>query len=72
MFLTDEEVAELTGRVRRAAQLRALRSMGIEHRTRPDGSIAVLRSHLEKLLGGTATAAPTMKRQEPNWEAFDA
>lgn len=72
MFLTDEEVAELTGRVRRTAQQRALRAMGIEHRTRPYGSIAVLRSHLETLLGGATTATPTMKGQEPNWEAFDA
>lgn len=31
MFLTKEELQELTGRTRRDAQVAALRSMGIEH-----------------------------------------
>jgi hypothetical protein len=50
--LTADEVAELTGRVRSNAQAKALRSMGIEYRQRPDGSLAVLRSCVEKVLGG--------------------
>ena len=48
MFLTKEELQELTGRTRRDAQVAALRSMGIEHRIRPDGSPAVLRAHVEQ------------------------
>ena len=51
-LLTAAEVRELTGRIRRQAQVLALRTMGIEHRVRPDGSVAVLRSHVEQLFGG--------------------
>lgn len=51
MFLTADEIAELTGRRRCNAQVRVLRFMGIEHRQRPDGSIAVSRSHVDSLLG---------------------
>lgn len=51
MFLTADELRELTCRTRSDAQRRALRAMGIEHRTRPNGSVAVLRSHVEHVLG---------------------
>ena len=51
MFLRTEEVVALTNRRRSAAQVRALRTMGIEHRVRPDGTVAILRSHVEHLLG---------------------
>lgn len=51
MFLTVEELRELTGRVHLKAQVKALRAMGIEHRQRPDGSIVVLRAHFEQVLG---------------------
>ena len=51
MFLRTEEVVALTNRQRSAAQVRALRTMGIEHRVRPDGTVAILRSHVEHLLG---------------------
>jgi Domain of unknown function (DUF4224) len=50
-LLTAAEVRELTGRIRRSAQVVALRFMGIEHRVRPDGTVAVLRSHVEQLFG---------------------
>lgn len=62
MFLTPEEVAELTGRQRSDAQLRALRFMGIEHRVRPDGSLAVSRAHVEAILGGVVYAAKKCKK----------
>ena len=52
MFLNPDELVTLTGKERYSAQLRALRLMGIEHRQRPDGSVAVLRAHVEQLLGG--------------------
>ncbi len=69
MFLDREELIHLTGRTRKDAQVRVLRFMGIEHRLRPDGSVAVLRQHVEKSLGGTDTV--TTKREfEPNWGAF--
>jgi hypothetical protein len=51
MFLTNEEVVQLTGRKRHPAQVRALRGMGIEHRVRPDGSVAVLRALVDALFG---------------------
>ena len=51
MFLRNEEIVALTNRQRSAAQVRALRTMGIEHRVRPDGTVAILRSHVEYLLG---------------------
>lgn len=69
MFLTREEVAALTGRVRRDAQQRALRAMGVEHRVRPDGSVAVLRAHVEQVFGLRPEKAKPAKTQEPNWDA---
>jgi len=50
-FLDDDEIVSLTGRERRPAQSRVLSFMGIEHKRRPDGSIVVLRAHVEKLFG---------------------
>jgi hypothetical protein len=71
MFLTPDELRELTGKARSSAQARALRAMGIEHRARPDGSLAVSRLHVEGLLGGTAGAKVVVPKQ-PNWSALDA
>lgn len=72
MFLDDEELRELTHRTHHTSQMKVLKSMGIEHRTRPDGSAAVLRSHVEAVLGG-AVAAPRKKAPtEPNWGALNA
>lgn len=69
MFLDKEELIHLTGRTRKDAQVRVLRFMGIEHRLRPDGSVAVLRAHVEKSLGGSA--AEVVEREfEPNWAAI--
>lgn len=65
MFLTREEVAALTGKTRCDAQGRALHSMGISHLARPDRSVAVLRAHVEQVLGAAApTRAPTNREPE--------
>ena len=72
MFLDSDEVRELTCRVQHAAQAKVLRSMGIEHRARPDGTVAVLRSHVEQALGGVAAAARKKTPPEPNWGALRA
>ncbi|MBI3712633.1 MAG: DUF4224 domain-containing protein [Burkholderiales bacterium] len=71
MFLTDDEIRELTRRVHHNVQSNTLSKMGIEHRLRPDGSIAVLRSHVESILSGK----PDKKTKiitEPNWGALNA
>jgi len=70
MFLTQTELYELTGRQRRDAQVKALRFMGIEHRVRPDGSVAVLQAHVDKTFGGVADRVAKPKRVEPNWDAI--
>lgn len=69
MFLTQQEIRDLTGRGRRDAQVRALRHMGIDHRTRADGSVVVLKSHVEKSLGGSPEKTVRVK-QVPNWNAI--
>ncbi len=73
IVLTQDEVQSLTGRHRKDAQVKALRFMGIEHRVRPDGSVAVLKAHIEQILGAT-NQSPRQRniRSEPNWAALDA
>jgi len=69
MFLSKFEIETLTGRVRKDAQVRVLRFMGIEHRVRPDGTVAVLRSHVERALGGHINVDKKAEI-EPNWGAL--
>lgn len=70
MFLNDYELFELTKRHRRDAQVRMLRFMGIDHRVRADGSVAVLKTHIDKMFGGVADISLKHKRVEPNWSAI--
>jgi hypothetical protein len=67
LFLSPSEVTELTGKVRRPAQLKALRTMGIEHKVRPDGKVIIARSHIEKVFDGNNNAK-VERRIEPNWD----
>lgn len=67
MFLTHEELIELTGRKVRSAQARALNLMGVTHRRRPDGSVAVLKSHVEKLLDGNIENPVKDTEWKPDW-----
>lgn len=71
IVLTQDEVQSLTGRHRKDAQVKALRFMGIEHRVRPDGSVAVLKAHIDQVLGGSITRSSKPHRTEPNWAALD-
>lgn len=67
LMLSPDELKDLTHKSRASAQVRALRAMGIEHKVRPDGSVAVLRAHVDAQMG-----APKERRQaqwEPNWGA---
>ena len=47
MILTAKEIQELTQRNRPGWQARVLEYMGIPYKRRPDGSLVVLRIHLE-------------------------
>jgi len=46
--------------------------MGIEYKLRPNGTPAVLCSHIEKVFGGIQPEKPARpKGTEPNWAALD-
>jgi hypothetical protein len=68
-FYDDNELTSLTHKRRNDARLRVLRAMGIAHRVRPDGSIAVLRSHVDAELGGVSDSGRSAIEPEPNWSA---
>jgi hypothetical protein len=68
LTLTDTELADLTRRSRPSAQIRVLRHLGIEHRTRPDGSVVVDRLHYESLVGAKGAVAPPARPKAINWE----
>jgi len=70
MFLTISELRELTGKTQRNAQAVVLRSMGIQHKLRPDGTVAVLRSYIEQALGLSEPKVRNKKNVEPNWSAI--
>ena len=72
MFLNPEEIIDLTHKRNRTAQVKALRRMGIEHKVRPNGTVAISRSHIEKVFGGNASSAMILKKEiEPNWSALN-
>jgi hypothetical protein len=70
LFLTEEEVIALTDRRTRPSQTRALKSMGIEHKVRPDGSVAILRAHIIKVFDGGSETRTKTKQAVPNWDAM--
>lgn len=72
MFLTAEEIKELTKRTQHRAQVQALRALGITHKIRADGSPLVLRSHIEKELGGLPGGHAATKDFQPNWDGINA
>lgn len=67
MFLTPDEIVALTNRKNRPAQRTVLNHLGIQHKVRPDGSLVVLRSHVEDALG---KESKHNKAPEPNWSAI--
>jgi hypothetical protein len=52
--LPQDEIRDITHKVRYSAQIRALRSLGFEVKIRPDGSPLVSESNFEKVTGGYA------------------
>jgi hypothetical protein len=76
MWLDDDQVSALTNcrhrrrHVRHQLQIEALRFMGVQHKQRPDGSVAIMRSHVEHLFGGNAAATITAP-PEPDWSTLN-
>jgi hypothetical protein len=70
MFLTEEEIRELTNRKQRSAQAMVLNALGITHKVRPDGSLVVLRAHVEHELGYRTPPAKREKEFVPDWGAL--
>jgi hypothetical protein len=71
LFLEPSEIEGLTSRVRRNAQVKVLRFLGIEHKVRPNGSLAILREHVTKVFGGTSsTKEQRQTTVGPNWTAI--
>lgn len=67
MLLDTDELVELTGKKRCDAQVRALRGMGIEHRIRPNGTVAVSRLHVEQTLGAMIATEKKPKEFKLEW-----
>ena len=72
MFLDDDELRSMTHRVQRAAQAKMLRSMGIAFKQRADGTLAVMRAHVEKEFGVGKERQSKTKEFEPNWGGLNA
>ena len=69
LWLSKEELIELTGYKRAARQKLALGQMGLKFRSRPlDGFPLVDRWQFE---GETVKPRAKMWRQEPNWDAIN-
>ena len=71
MFLNREEIEDLTGYKYKAKQKLWLMEAGYKFSTRCDGSPCVLRSHVEKILGGVIVANQ-VKQEAPNFAALKA
>ena len=70
MWLNQTEIVELTGRRQKSCQVDVLRFMGIEHKIRPNGSVAVLKAHVEQSFGMREPNQKKAKIAEPNWSAI--
>jgi len=69
-FLEPEEITALTNKQRSPAQAKALNGMGIEYKIRPDGSIAILRAHINKVFGAEPEKARKTRTAQPDWAAI--
>jgi hypothetical protein len=70
-FLNETELADLSGRIQKAAQARWLRKNRFEFVLRADGTPRVLRDHVRARLG--AMQGDKLRAKiEPNWAALDA
>ena len=69
MFLSQEQIVELTGLNRPSSQARWLRSRGWRFDVRADGKLVVHELEAQKHLCGVT---PARKRTEPDLRALDA
>ena len=69
LCLTKEELQELTGLKRFAAQFRWLSQQGFIVRQRGDGMPIISRQHFESVMGGVLTSNKS-KSQEPDFTSF--
>lgn len=65
MFLTAEELRELTGRARRKNQIAWLKAKGYKHEVNALGRIIVARAHVDYRLGAGKPPTP-----EPDFNVF--
>lgn len=67
MFLNNEQLRNLTNKQRPTAQARELLRLGIKHGIRGDGSIVVMETAVDAVLGpGTAAR---LRKSAPNFGA---
>lgn len=67
MFLNNEQLRNLTNKQRPSAQARELLRLGIKHGVRGDGSIVVMETAVDAVLGpGTAAR---LRKSAPNFGA---
>lgn len=72
MFLTPDELVELTGRKRVDAQARELNLLGIVFKPRSDGTLAVLKAHVEGEFGVLPAHSRMVRDVEINLEGLNA
>ncbi len=72
MFLSKEELREFTGYQIVSCQIRALEAFGVPFKIGIHGRPIILKSEVEKFLGGTGHAQKTQSETEPNWIVLGA
>lgn len=69
IYLTVQELREITGRMKAAAQIRWLRRHGFTVLARADGKPLVSRAHFEARMGGFGTGTRA-EDPEPDFRSF--
>ncbi len=69
MFLTDDDLRDLTGFSRPSKQIEWLRREGFEHRVGADGHPRVLKAHVMSLMGAVDNAQ-IMRKSAPDFSSL--
>lgn len=72
MFLNKKELYELTDRKRVDAQIKELHKLEITFRLRGNGTIAVLREHVQREFGGKIETTKKVVPFKLNWDGLNA